>query len=85
MTRKTNPTEEYGKCELCGNKAKLHQTTFCYGFYIQSEEHKDIVKHCKDCVAPMPLETTFLLHDDEVVRKKTVDTEVIDFLVNNKK
>lgn len=55
--------QEFGRCEICGKEASLERTYFYYPIHCEccgskdkdgQKQHFVIVRHCKDCPAPMP-------------------------------
>ena len=55
--------QEYGKCEICGKEAPLERTYFYYPIHCEccgnkdkdgQKRHFEMVRHCKDCPAPIP-------------------------------
>lgn len=55
--------QELGRCEICGKEASLERTYFYYPIHCEccgskdkdgQKQHFVIVRHCKDCPAPMP-------------------------------
>lgn len=61
---------EYGKCEICGKEGPLERTYFYYPIHCEccgskdkdgQNQHFEMIRHCKDCPAPMPKEIYPLL------------------------
>lgn len=61
---------EWGKCEICGKEGPLERTYFYYPILCEccgskdkdgQKRHFEMVRHCKDCPAPMPKEIHPLL------------------------
>lgn len=61
---------EYGKCEICGKEGPLERTYFYYPIHCEccgskdkdgQKQHFEMIRHCKDCPAPMPKEIHPLL------------------------
>ena len=55
--------QEFGRCEICGKEASLERTYFFYPIHCEccgskdkygQDQHSVMVRHCKDCPAPMP-------------------------------
>ena len=69
---------ECGKCEICGKEGPLERTYFYYTIHCEccgskdkdgQKQHFEMVRHCKDCPAPMPKEIHPLLksmYGDEI-------------------
>ena len=89
---------EYGKCEICGKEAPLERTYFYYPIHCEccgskdkdgQKQHFVMVRHCKDCPAPIP-ETIFPICKslDGVGREAYVinilPTEIIGKFIINK-
>ena len=56
---------EFGKCEICGKETQLERTYFYYPIHCEccgskdkdgQKQHFEMVRHCKDCPAPVPTE-----------------------------
>lgn len=61
---------EFGKCEICGKETELERTYFYYPIHCEccgskdkdgQKQHFEMVRHCKNCPAPMPKEIHPLL------------------------
>ena len=61
---------EWGKCEICGKEGPLERTYFYYPIHCEccgskdkdgQNQHFEMIRHCKDCPAPMPKEIHPLL------------------------
>lgn len=56
---------EYDTCDICGKETSLERTYFYYPIHCEccvskdkdgQKQHFELVRHCKDCPAPMPKE-----------------------------
>lgn len=51
---------EWGKCEICGQEGPIKRTYFYYKIKCEccsnkNNYHFEIVRHCNNCPAPMPI------------------------------
>jgi len=53
---------EYGHCDVCHTQKPLRRTYFRYDIKCDchSPYHFELIRHCNECEATEPLETTFL-------------------------
>ena len=65
---------EYGRCDICGNKASLKRKYYHYNVDCEchrsiddngENKHFEIVRHCKDCKPLPPKETKVSISNEK--------------------
>ena len=80
---------EFGKCEICGKETSLERTYFYFPIHCECCGSKDkngqkrhfvMVRHCKDCPAPIPKRVKVLcktldgkLYEEYIVNMRPVE------------
>ena len=59
---------EFGKCEICGEKAFLERTYFHYDIKCEchSPNHFELIRHCKNCRGEEPKITQITLKTNTI-------------------
>ena len=80
---------EFGCCEVCGKETVLERTLFiydvrcdCCGCVREGRPcHFEIVRHCSDCPAPMPVKISPLIKAMDGKSRKAIITNILPLLV----